>query len=428
MTFLDSVKTQYTERMLPALPAPLRNIIEGGSRKQLLGQISHRLLLCDNQLVHIETGRTQQLAESEESYSAHELAQAAQRLIGSAVEGGVILYLPPSEFVSTSFDMPGVSKENLISALQLQADNLFPSLDVPLSLTLGSHQLGSDLNNVALWHSEQRTDDLFDSFSSVNLFLVAVAPRVLIDCSLPAIVDVDLKGGTLVQLTDGTMSDWLHINKLDMNDEALNQQWTTQLQRVGAQAKTVDSPASFNQFLNSEISLDYAFIPNGAMQARKRVEKGRNLMFAAAAVVFLMMVASVPFAMQSLEFRGLATNLAAQREQSVQAREDQGVVVNFENEWGPITDFPIQDVEEAMFTLQNILLPDQLASLELSEGLIKIQGTSTEPQAILQRLEQDPMFTEVVFSRATNNSRYYIDLRLSTVNFEGYMVRYFPDD
>jgi hypothetical protein len=38
------------------------------------------------------------------------------------------------------------------------------------------------------------------------------------------------------------------------------------------------------------------------------------------------------------------------------------------------------------------------------------------------------MFTEVVFSRATSNTRYYIDLRLATVNFEAYMVRYFPDE
>ena len=80
-----------------------------------------------------------------------------------------------------------------------------------------------------------------------------------------------------------------------------------------------------------------------------------------------------------------------------------------------------------MFTLQNILSPEVLNSLEVSEGLIKIQGNSDDPQAILQKLEMDPMFTEVVFSRATNNSRYYIDLRLSTVNFESYMVRYFPD-
>jgi hypothetical protein len=142
----------------------------------------------------------------------------------------------------------------------------------------------------------------------------------------------------------------------------------------------------------------------------------------------LMFLAAIPFLLQTIQFRSLASTLADYRAQSTGAREDQSVVVNFENQWGIITDFPVQDVQEAMFTLQTILLPDQLASLELNQGLIKIQGTSSEPQAILQRLEQDPMFTEVVFSRATNNSRYYIDLRLSTVNFEGYMVRYFPDE
>jgi hypothetical protein len=104
------------------------------------------------------------------------------------------------------------------------------------------------------------------------------------------------------------------------------------------------------------------------------------------------------------------------------------VVVNFENEWGPLNDFPEQRLREAMFTLQNILSPDALSSMEVTDGLIKIQGSSVEPQSILQRLEQDPLFTEVIFSRATNNLRYYIDLRLSTVNFDGYMVRYFPDD
>ena len=46
----------------------------------------------------------------------------------------------------------------------------------------------------------------------------------------------------------------------------------------------------------------------------------------------------------------------------------------------------------------------------------------------LQRLERDPLFTEVVFSRATSNTRYYIDLRLANVNFEAYRVRHFPDE
>ena len=41
---------------------------------------------------------------------------------------------------------------------------------------------------------------------------------------------------------------------------------------------------------------------------------------------------------------------------------------------------------------------------------------------------EGPLFTEVAFSRATSNGRYYIDLRLSPVNFEAYMIRYFPDN
>jgi hypothetical protein len=81
-----------------------------------------------------------------------------------------------------------------------------------------------------------------------------------------------------------------------------------------------------------------------------------------------------------------------------------------------------------MFTLQSVLSPDRLSSLEISEGLFRIQGISQDPQALLERLEQNPMFAEVTFARATNNNRYYIDLILSTVNFEAYMVRYFPDE
>jgi hypothetical protein len=140
------------------------------------------------------------------------------------------------------------------------------------------------------------------------------------------------------------------------------------------------------------------------------------------------LLSDIPFIGQSLEFRSLTASLESQRELSIEARQDQAVVVSFENEWGPINDFPVQQVGDAMFTLQSVLSPDRLSSLEVSEGVVRIQGTSQEPQAILERLEQNPMFTEVAFSRATNNSRYYIDLRISTVNFEAYMVRYLPDE
>jgi hypothetical protein len=153
----------------------------------------------------------------------------------------------------------------------------------------------------------------------------------------------------------------------------------------------------------------------------------RQFKLAAAVLSGVLLVAASPFITQTLELQMATARLDSNRAMSVEAREDQAVVVDFENRWGPINDFPDQDVATAMFQLQEVLAGEQLSSLELSEGLIRIQGTSSDPQAILQRLEQDPMFTEVVFSRATSNTRYYIDLRLATVNFEAYMVRYFQD-
>lgn len=438
MSLLSTFKVQFQERVIPALPAPIREVFEGGSRKQLLTRINQRLLLVNNELIHLDSGRSEVIGDEGSQQSSLEpsslqmtpeqIARAASKLIGLDATEGVLLYLPPSEFVATSINMPGVSKDNLISALKLQADNLFPSFADNLDLTLGGSAVADDANSIALWFVEKNTNALFEAFKKLDLFLVALAPRNLIDLEQSAVADFDSRGATLIELVDGSVSSWLHINQLDIHDVALNKQWLDSLEAVAPESLlNLSGRESFDKIDYSKTPVDYCFIPSGAMQARKREEKGRNIVLAAGMCVFLIMLSAVPFLIQTIQFRTLASTLTAQRVESADARDNRSVVVNFENEWGLITDFPLQEIQQAMFTLQNILQPDQLASFELSEGVIKIQGTSSEPQAILQRLEQDPMFTEVVFSRATNNSRYYIDLRLSTVNFEGYMVRYFPD-
>jgi hypothetical protein len=428
MTLAQDFSSQFSARVLPALPAPIRGLLSGGSRRQLLAKVNQRLLVFNDKLINLNTGQGVTIESNSTVLSALGLAAAAKKLVKADETQGVMLYLPPSEFVATSVTMPGLDRELLLSALQLQVDNLFPSFSEKLAVTLGGDTASSGEAATALWLPESLLSQLFDQFAAQQMFLVAVAPRVVINNSTPAIVDLDHKGGTLVQFDHGALTNWLHIHQLDLQDQALNQQWSAALAGLQTNVKTVDEGDSFAEFRSTTHCQDYAFIPAGALQAKKREEKGRNLTFAAAAAVVLLILAAVPFVLQSIQFRSLSNTLANTRQLSAGARADQSVVVNFEKEWGVITDFPNQAIEDAMFTLQSILLPDQLASLELNEGLIKIQGSSSEPQAILQRLEQDPMFTEVVFSRATNNSRYYIDLRLSTVNFEGYMVRYFPDE
>lgn len=428
MTLAQDLSSQFKARILPAMPLAIRGLFGGGSRRHLIAKVNQRLMLFNNTLINLDTGRRQTIPASGKDLPTADLASAAKGLVNGEGPHSVMLYLQPSEFVATSVNMPGLDRELLLSALQLQVDNLFPSFSEKLVVTLGAEPKGPGDGSIALWFPETLMNRLFQEFAAQQLFLVAIAPRVVIDATTPAVLDLDERGGTLVQFEQGALTDWLQINQLDMQDDALNEQWTSALSNLQSSAVTLDSPDNCSAFRSAALSDDYAFIPAGALQARKREEKGRNLTIAAAAAVVLMVFAAIPFLLQSLQFRSLANTLADYREQSTAARADQAVVVNFESEWGVVTDFPVQNVQDAMFTLQNILAPDQLASLELTEGLIKIQGTSTEPQAILQRLEQDPMFTEVIFSRATNNSRYYIDLRLSTVNFEGYMVRYFPDD
>jgi hypothetical protein len=450
MSLLSTLQVQFYERLIPALPAPIRKVLQGGSRKQLLARIDQRLLLVNNELIRLDSGRSVVIGDegSQQAFlespsleasslqttpaslqiTPEQIAGAASKLIGSDTTEGILLYLPPSDFVATSLNMPGVSKENLLSALKLQADNLFPSFADNLDITLGGSSFADGANSIALWFVEKNTNALFEAFKKVDLFLVALAPRNLIDLDQNAVVDFDSRGATLLELANGSVSGWLHINQLDLHDAALNKQWSDSLAAVSPESLlNLNGKESFNNIDHSKTPNDYCFIPSGAMQARKREEKGKNILLAAGAFVFLILLSAIPFGIQSFQFRMLAATLTAQRVESADARDNRSIVVDFENEWGPITDFPLQEIQLAMFTLQNILAPDQLSSLELSEGVIKIQGTSSEPQAILQRLEQDPMFTEVVFSRATNNSRYYIDLRLSTVNFEGYMVRYFPD-
>ena len=123
----------------------------------------------------------------------------------------------------------------------------------------------------------------------------------------------------------------------------------------------------------------------------------------------------------------LDSQLTALKGDAVQAREDQAIVREFEISWGVLNEFPRQHIPEVLLQLQTVLSPNVLTSMEIDEGSVEIEGESADPQSLLQLLEQNSMFTGVDFARATNNNRYYIELRLSTVDYDAYRQWYFPD-
>jgi hypothetical protein len=416
------------------LPRELKSVFAGGSQREILKQAGAMILVFDDCVMDLASGR-QSRALGGPGFSAETLAQTVSDLLSpGADDNSVVLLLPPGEFAATSVVMPGMGRDSLVSALQLQAPTLLPCSTERLAVVANPHGTDDSHPDVALWIPERRLDELYQAFEQQGLFLSGVLPRCLAlggGAAEREILDEDDLHLTRVLLRDGVVIQWLHVNKKDLEQEIFARQWRQALATTDPERRLTVSRHNSEEVFREAIaqksaSGEYFFFPAGALQARRQVEKGKRVMIGLGVVAVLLLLGCLPFLFQTFETFRLQARLSDQRELSRAAREDRQVVQNFEQQWGVITNFPRQDLVQTLFTLQSVLSPEQLTSFELSEGVIQIEGESAEPQAILQRLESHPMFTEVAFARATNNARYYIDLRLSTVNFEGYMVRYFP--
>ncbi len=410
-------------------------VFTGNSQRELLKQVSAIVLLFDDQVIDLVSGRQSRFNDPTD-YQSERLAGAVSELLEIGAEDTtVLLLLPPHEFAATRVEMPGMNREALVSALKLQSDTLLPSCTEALAVAAVPHGNDEAHPDVALWIPERRLDELYQAFEQEGLFLGGVLPRCLALMDVTGdqdILDEDDRHLTRVLVRGGVVIQWLHINKKDLEQEIFERQWRQELSQTGDGPRLAVNRENvgdaYGRANTDKLPVgDYCFFPQGALRAKRQLEKGKRVIVGMAAAATVVFLGSVPFLFQTIESFRLRAILEEQRELSADAREDRQIVQNFQQQWGVISDFPRQDVVQTLFTLQSVLSPEQLTSLELSEGLISIEGESDEPQGILQRLETHPMFTEVVFSRATNNTRYYIDLRLSTVNFEGYMVRYFPE-
>lgn len=425
------------------LPPALRRLLFADPGRELLRQVDATLLVFGAQILHVETGsamafqpqagaakaRVPGTGEANTSApgtgSASALAACARKLLGGK-ERSILLLLPPGEFAATAVDLPGVSGENLFSALRLQIESTLPALEEPVDLAVHGSEEGAQ---IALWTTSKRISELHDAFTENGLFLAAVKPRNLHSpASGSGLAESDGASRTFAQSTAGVLRQWKHVDAVDLEEQDFADQWDAEVRAAsGGKPRQIESIAQYAGKLDRDAHTDYCFFPFAALALRQRRERRRHLFRASAAVGVLALLAATPFIFQQFEIRSLSRQLESRRELSEPARIDREVVVDFENRWGAVNDFPGQAVSEAMFTLQQVLSPNRLSDLEISEGVIRIQGSSQDPQSILQQLEQNPMFTEVVFSRATSNNQYYIDLRLAAINFEAYMARYFPD-
>lgn len=433
MTAFTNQTARWRDRLIALLPADLRR--RDGARVRLRRQVNSVLMVHDGRLHDLGNGAWRSLAEQA---SAAEIAAAARELLPPGpVARSVLLLLPASRFIATTVNLPGVARENLHAALQLQATVLLPAYEGSLALAINPAARDAELPDIALWADESWLNALFEAFAQHALLLAAVLPRPLaaLDSSLTqdtlAVEDVDSDSVTQLVFRKGMLHSWLQMERADLDDPELRTQWQEACalaQGSGARLLRLHSANDWTQRgIPQHWDSLYCFIPEGAQAVYRLQRKARGLRQAAMAAAVAALLLVSPFLWQSIQIARLEATLAEQQTFSVEARADQAVVRDFEQRWGVLNDFPRQDVAQVLLQLQSVLSPSVLTSLELVEGELQIEGESADPQSLLQSLEQDAMFTGVDFARATSNNRYYIEMRLSTVDFADYHTRYFPD-
>jgi hypothetical protein len=419
--FGDKIKLQIADKW--------RSILEAGlvSAKPL--SVGATVIVYEDRICHVESRQSRALS----TLDPDGVALAVKGLFAELEQPPTLLLLLPStQFLLTEVQLPGVARESLRSAIRLQSAVLVPSYTGELAFSVSATSPVGDNHNI-LWMSAELLDEYFAALQSQGFFLAAIMPRIL--AMLPeqgtgTLLDEDNNGVTHVTIVDDNISQWQQVSMADLEEPQYETQWNETLSQAAPETKLTDRH-SLEDYLDSSDTRtlnQYTFVPSGASTKAKQSAKGRRLIQAVAATVVVALMAASPFFYQGYKKVQLAQELEKTMLLSSDARADQALVRDFESRWGVLNEFPVQDISTMLLALQQELSPSVLSSLEVDEGKVQIEGESADPQSLLERLEQNQAFTGLDFSRATNNNRYSIEMRLSTVDFDGYKQWYFPDE
>ncbi len=399
-----------------------------------LPKLDHCLVLYDESLVELNSDQHYQLERIDD---ADTMAAAARQLLPAAdSRKQIALCLPGHEFIATQAHLPGVSGDNLHSALLLQKPMLLPGYQAPLLLAVHA-QPQANGHYLVLWFSVQRADALFDAFAQQGLHLSLLLPRPLALLEsiegVQHLYDEDEHSITYMRWVEGGIQDWWCVDKQDYEQDDFRQQLDQQL---ADNTKAEDAQWRRKQQLTDWENTPhphpqacyYRFIAPKAKQQgdkKKRKQRWQLLLLGGVFIVLGLLAAGAWLWYQ--QYR-LEQDVESLREQTQEIENLRQGVFKIEDYIGPIALFPEQDVIQQLRQMNGLIPKDSwITRMKVEKGEIEIEGNSPQPIKILQALSDSELFTNVAFNQPIRGQRFGISMQIVGVDVKQYLEQYFPD-
>lgn len=400
------------------------------------------LLVHDDLLIHLGSAQhTPLLKDPQQSrLSAEDIAKAAARLLAeSQPAGDILLALAPEEFVTTEVHLPGVTADNLRSAVQLQLPALLPG-STPLLLAIHSDKHDDSGRHIGVWLPSARAEALYHAFAAEGLSLTGLLPRPLL--ALPQgeqtcwIHDEDQHELCYIAWSGHHVQQWLQVPRDEIEIEDFRAQLEHSVQHPEDQREVqrlsaIDWEVAGNP---QSSAYHYCITPPSALlaQAQKRQQKKRRTMLISAGAVLGVIV----LALSSLAgyHYYLEKRLQAKLESTRDVSHLREEIRDTEEYLSPIVSFPQQRVGVVLDKLNQLIPKDTwLVGFKIEDGIVELDGYGPNPAKLLELIANTEEFEAVAFNRSTETGRgpqgrdhFGIGFHLKGIDVHAYLKEHFP--
>ncbi len=364
------------------------------------------------------------------------LANTAAALLAEEKNKTVALYLPGQYFIGNRLSLPGVAVDQLESAIQLQLDNILPGQEQDL-LAKTALQLEPEGQYQLVCFATSMANALHEAFSEQGLQLQFILPRTLLAIekanSYRQVLDQDEQGQSLLQWQQGRVLRWAYINNADLSDPDFAQEWQDlQNQDEDCEHISVRQIADWQAYKPAHASaLKYSFVPPTALDqraAKKSRSKRIGLLSLLGILTFLVLLALVWFNRYETN---IEKDLLKFKQATKEIRQLRDETFAIEERLAAIDHFPDQHIERLLLDLNKLIPKDSwLIQFNIKKGVLTLEGHSPNPTELLNKLAENPDFSQVAFHKPISSGvggvdRFGISLTLKNVDVEGYVQTYY---